>query len=350
MTDVGGGGPLAGFSPGPCDTDEEGSGVLPHGYTEFVGAGTSSGITETFSIAEGKFSAQRFFTGPWDNRFNFCLQYLFAPFATGGSQVIGFRPKWYPDYKNSMVTNIEITGISKPGHNEVTGQAKFELARITATYESVPATVTTLTAARAGQAPGNRETVTLFIEESIESDIELKTWSGENFNLEDELGDKKNQHDRGWMAVPFIQLIITLKSVFCYNPNWEAIKYNLGKVHTRPPIGLAGRAELVANNPNLSAINFKTPSGFECESAYPNQTLRYDGISAMTKVDVFSGEGTYNNNPYPLPIWEISHQFTYNPDGWNNERDADGVLKKLRRGDGSHIFGIGDLYRVFLNG
>ena len=331
MTDVGGGGPEAGFSRGPCDTDEAGSGVLPFGYTEFVGAGTSSGITESFNIADGSFSAQRFFTGPWDERFNFCLQYLFTPFATGGSQLVGFRPKWYPDYKNSMVTNIEITGISKPGHNDIPGQAKFELARITATYRSVPATVTTLTAARAGSPQGTRETVTLFIEESIESDIELKTWSGENFQL-----DGKKQHDKGWMAVPFVQLIITLKSVFCYNPDWEAIKQSLGKLHTR--------------HPTYSASNFKTPSGFECESEFPNQTLRYDGISAMTKVDVFSGEGTYNDNAYPLPIWEISHQFAYIPDGWNNERDENGELQELRRGDGTTIFYAADLYKVFLNG
>ena len=107
----------------------------------------------------------------------------------------------------------------------------------------------------------------------------------------------------------------------------------------------------------MGSTNFKTPSGFECESMWPHQTLRYDGISAMTKVDVFSGEGTYNENAYPLPIWEISHQFAYNPDGWNNERNEAGKIVDLRRkkqpGDthgGETIFKPGDLYKVFLNG
>lgn len=280
---------------------------FPHGYLE----STKHVVTEQLNIISGKFTAIRHFFGPWDKRFNFIFEELLVPTQYSGTTVLAV-PQAYPDLPVIHVDEVSITGEGKASVNILTKAPVFDRANITVTYKAHNFQFAAESVTSVAAYQNN-----IFLEEEHDEYIEQINFSGDKVKVDGVLGNADDkyvfQNSKG-------DLVLSQK--FIISPDWISLDFMKGKVN---------------------GTVFITPAGI----VYAEETLRYDGYSASSRINVTNGGG----EDFPLPVWDVEHRFSINKLGWNNRVNPDEWTKKVtvRDAEGVRYFRRANLNHIFLS-
>lgn len=291
------------------------------GYSEYTGEAGQAATRERFDWESGEITATRIFKGPWEDRIDFVNDHL---------------DKEYPDLPQAKLANVEILGIGVASVNSDTGQASWDTAQLTVTYKTLQQeTPASPTKPQTVEDFSNRR----FIEESLEGRVEILQVDASDYWVDSaanaqQFGTQYLQENEGLRlnALDKINLldpteILTLKQQFVGVPFWTEMHMARGKVN---------------NN------CFIAPSGI----AFAAESLRYDGTTGRTKIDV----DTRGSEDNPFPVWELEHSFAHKIVGWNT-RLVDGKWQRIVAGrdDGAGgliqgnfpLFQNANLYSIF---
>jgi len=89
----------------------------------------------------------------------------------------------------------------------------------------------------------------------------------------------------------------------------------------------------------VNGVVFITPSG----RTYPKETLKYDGYSCSSKINVTNATG----ENFPMPVWDVQHRFSFDQIGWNKILE-DGEKKEVRDKNDKRFFKTSDLHLIFM--
>lgn len=288
--------------------DDNPNAPFPFGFTEKAGESAE----ENLDWLNGTVDLVRVFEGPWENRIDFVLALFAGVVSVRGQQVV-FNPAFYPEYEGAFAHKVNIKGKLKADRNVVTNLIKYDIAHIVVNY-----TAAKFNFPNQKDKNDTSQPKIDFVEESITSSTEglpLKInksiYTGPTQTSPAKDGDPVVGFGASNEPLyPFydpnttdLEDLFTLKE-FTYNkilvilnyklkipvilePNWLGIQSCLGKVNRQP---------------------FTMPSGLTADI----ETLRYDGISAITKREL--SQGTL--------AWEFEHNFAYYSPGWNTRPNA----------------------------
>lgn len=296
---------------------------LPLDFIEFT---KEEAGTEEFDFFNGEFSARRLFIGPWENRLDFVLQFLYTDIITGASQT-NFTPvNTYPDFPGLIPSRVSIKPIGVPSCRVNDGALTYEKAKIIATY-SAP----TFSPGTIQRPPGEDEEEqeedefqvddTAYLTESLDTSIEEINIPEQAATYNDIIASNPAYHQAlaagidPTRVVPPIPQFITvgqqllkpaqapqkliipirtyrIKQKYVPRPNWGLIDAFEGKIN---------------------AIPFRGPS-YRVGAG----TLLYLGIS-----------GTRQHTLGGIRVWELEHTFLHKTIGWNYAYDDTGKLVKI---------------------
>lgn len=270
----------------PLDNSEDAP--LPLGFTEFKDSITE----EEFDWkAEGRAEFQRVFDGPWENRYRFIFDHIMPlVFEANGVQMFNSAAV-FPFYPAARAYNAKISAKLVCSGKDEDNVIKHRLARITVLY-GLPVFVDE----SGGGGGGNNDR--LWVEETVESETEIHPLTARHFSsaYNQSSGSRHPSADQGGGAdilskplteagkIPYriVRFVYKLKLPIVFFPRWADIDYCLNGVNRAP---------------------FITPSGLYA----PPGTLRYDGISSVTKRELQTA----------ALAWTMEHKFTYYRPGWN---------------------------------
>jgi hypothetical protein len=282
------------------------SSVLPYSYLEKHRPPT----TERISFTQGTFEATRIFEGPWEDRFNFVFNYLYEEITGVGNTTNYAIPHQYPDYTGAYVDDVDITGMGSSSERSSDGAPVWERAMIAAVYRDKPWNFDTL-------PNDSREAYTnaIFIEEGCDSDFEIFGLNGDDLKF---TGEAVAAGDKISFNMTVINEFVSITTPLVSNPLWIAFQMAEGRINDEI---------------------FITPNG----KVFNVGTLRYDGYSASTKLNIVE-----TPDDFSLPIWELRHKFAYNPYGWNSKYNADdGEWTEIKTVSGDTLFKPIDFWPIF---
>lgn len=264
---------------------------------------------EKISFSEGGFEATRVWEGPYNDRFNFIYNYLVTYSSSSGR----YLPQRYPVNIPAYLDEVTIQGVGAIRHNSTTGMIEYDRAIITAKYKTKPYNQND----EEDQPDNERWVNKIFIEEEIDSNITIAQANKEEFKDHGVIIEAG-----GPLNIPIITATIIITETFVMRPWWFEIGVMCGVVNS---------------------LAFITPSGFVC----PKETLRYDGPFGVTKVNPITGGGVNDQEEYPLPIWRLSHRFSFDRNGHNSVMKPDGTFRRVENADGFAPLKSDDLYMIF---
>ena len=280
----------------PIDNDPESP--LPLGFTEFKESGQ-----ENYDFKEGKADFIRIFDGPWENRQEFLFNHVLPVVTEANGTTIYSSPNVYPEYTWARAYKAEIKGLLKTDKTEQ-NFIKHTMARITVHY-STPDFIDDSGNNGGNRPPGSNDRI--YVVETVDSETEIYPLPARKFQTcyhmdrgicypqdggESFVAGKATE--LGKIPYRLNRFIYKLKLPLVINPRWADIDFSLGGVNYIP---------------------FVTPSGLYA----PPGTLRYDGISSVTKRELTVG----------ALVWEMEHKFTYYKPGWNTFPDVDDTGTKI---------------------
>ena len=284
---------------------------LPFGYKE---QSRSHPTVENYNFDNGSITATRVFEGPWLSRQRFIFGTLLRPLDTVGGVTLLPSPAPYPDANIAFARSVAVLGKGK-SYVKNNGMISWDRAELTVNYSTASGNV-----AQSIQASNDNESFTnaIYIDESVDFSAEQLSIPGESILID---GFRGGGVDKVSLTIIFADIILTQTQLI--RPLWGNITLALGKVNRQV---------------------FVTPSGFMAKA----ETLRYDGPAGNTKVNIKNGTGEINERSFPLPVWEMSHMFKYNPNSWNKLPDKEGIFKSVVKfGDGKPLFALVDMYSIF---
>lgn len=249
-----------------------------HGYTEFRDSGD-----ENWQIEQGVINITRVFKGPWDKRVDFVNDVLIAG-ITDDNRYFG---KPHPDYPQSYVDRITITGTGKTNQESLTDLIKHDRATITANYKTFPG------GSPDSSSPGQNQNLgLLFFQEHVSTEVEILELPLEKIRI--------NIYPEGGgnpIPVPHLDSTRLRKKItfmnyqvdipFWINPNWNG-------------------ADGILNN--LGIINAATITTYQSGFSFPSDTLLFLGPVGSTKRELSKKNKL---------VWGMSLMFKYNPIGWH---------------------------------
>jgi len=265
---------------------------------------------ESFNRSTGSATATRFFVGNWIDRLDFVFEYLFSTVSSTPTSTSFLKPKEYPDLKGLYVNDIKINGEGTATWDDIEKKSIWERARVTVEYDRF-----TSESDNSDQDEDSYKDY-IYISENIDSHVEKLTI--DRHDIVTRNGDAILGLAAGAVLGEGADHGVTIATA--------TIILNKNGVIT-PPWELAGRL--------LGAVNlttFITPSGFIC----PPKTLRFDGPTGNTKVNIMDGGGLINEDAFPLPVWDFSLKFEFNRKGWNNKFHRGRFIDALVNGKPFH--------------
>lgn len=270
-------------------------------YSDFkelspVAAGENT--QESYDAQSGTVTATRYFVGSWANRKDFIFNYLFQPTSLGEGSTLFLKPAEYPDLKGLYASNVQVRGAGIGVWDADEEKTVWERARITVQYTRSPQNQSDESDQEQDGLPDY-----LFVDEAIDSHVELLTIPGAKVVANEAVAAVNGLpavavgdilHEEGEESKVIASATIVLNRNRILVPPWEYVGYILGSVNSN---------------------TFITPSGFIC----PAGTLRFDGPSGNTKVNVFDQTGLEDEDAFPIPIWDFSLKFEFNVEGWNKK-------------------------------
>jgi len=271
---------------------------LPHGYLER--GRPDEATTESYDLANGKITVTRRVFGNWNLRIQFLKEFFLLTPEQGGLGNIYKSGASYPDIPECFAVRAELVGRGESSLNPVNGQIQWERAAIDLIYETSPQT----------QDDGSGEDDDLaksnWLTESVSTSQEFLHVDGRNIVAAD---DGEQQGENGPFDILNVLLNLELHQEHIPVPPWQSIFNTLGKVNKN-----------VFISPQLLI--------------FPKETLRYDGPTGMTKINLVDGE----------IIWDITHHYVGNRLNWNKKINDAGQFEAMELKGGRKLFEEGNLY------
>lgn len=274
-------------------------------FVEKTPIGGQGNTQESLDSISGQISATRMFEGSWEKRLDFVFEYLFGKVQLTDDDTTFLLPKAYPDIPSIYVSSVFMTGKGTPTYDTLKKRTIWERVVIEVFY-------TRKNNKSDGTLDEENYTNNVFIDESIDSHVEVLTVPGAEVEI-----DGVKQHEKGeeLKVIPTATIILSRNDVIA--PPWFFVNHLFGKVNSQV---------------------FITPSGYVCVP----ETLRFDGPTGKTKVNIFDGGGLLEEEAFPFPVWDFSLKFEHNPNGWNR-KFVDGEFKVMRV-NGKRKYALGDMW------